>query len=225
MKQFLILLILLTSCKENIDKSEESIYPDFQYPESKEISKDWKVLVSVWGELNNDSKQDLVVIYESKHNLKQIRYSYDTVFLPARSIVVYVSKNGSLKKIVQNNDFIARYNEGDLSLDSLHPKLILENKHLTISYRYTRAETSYTFGYEQDSLRIQYVKTCGFNMIANKYLCSDYDFTSFRAIVREGTYEKVRIKADTIIIQPRYQKPINDFKELYETRLAKEITL
>jgi len=77
----------------------------------------------------------------------------------------------------------------------------------------------------KDSLRIQYVKTCGFNMIANKYLCSDYDFTSFRAIVREGTYEKVRIKVDTIIIQPRYQKPINDFKELYETRLAKEIRL
>ncbi len=206
-------ILLFLVCISFRPQDEKFAYPDFKARLSKKEAASWKVLKKTTGDLNNDGIEDLAVIYETIDSVGNFRCTtayIDTV--PARSLVVFLSSGKHLLKIVQNNDFIARANEGGM-LTYLEPEIVIEKSQLKISYQYTRSNETYTFSLVNDSLRLIELYRGGISsagMGSTEFTWVDFDNNS--VVIEKGFIDSDTSEIDTFRLNATRLKTLNELR-------------
>ena len=118
-------------------QNSETIYPNFIGHTLNSIhnNSDWKILVKVEGDLDGDNLNDCVIVLESKDSIIEKRCNDCKSFQQKpRILLVLTFDDDKLQVIIQNNQFIARGNEGGMS-PYIEPELTIDNGLLKIFYQ------------------------------------------------------------------------------------------
>jgi len=114
-KRFIILFLCFYIL--GFSQNKDSLYPNFVGKHLIEIKQnpDWKLLEKVSGDLDDDDLDDMVLILESKDSIPEKR-CLDCKLLKnkPRIILVLFNLDGKQKVKIQNNEFIARGDEGGM---------------------------------------------------------------------------------------------------------------
>jgi hypothetical protein len=219
----IILLFILVSFKS---QENDFVYPDFQAKMSKAAAAKWKILKKTIGDINQDGIQDMAVIYETRDSVEQYRCTseYKTK-IPARVIAMYLNDGIRFKKILQNNDFIARADEGGM-LPFLEPEISISKNELLILFQYTRSNTSYSFKLLNDSLRLISAFSGGVSSPgAGSTEFNTFDFIKKWIIQEKGFVYSDTSKTDTIRFHIDRLKTLNELKCMYTYEVIPDFDL
>jgi len=137
-----VFLFLFLICK--FSSAQTFTYPKFP-KQGKDITnlipKDWKVIDTAYGDLNNDATHDLAFVLEYGLPIAERRAYGDNEtelikeFQKPRMLVIYLKNKQSdtYTFCVQNNNFILRANEGGSLGDPLK-KIEITNQNLQLSF-------------------------------------------------------------------------------------------
>lgn len=215
MKTRIFTIIISIISFAGFSQSKEFQYPDFKNKVLKNVlsSENWEVLTETTGDLNNDDKEDKVLILQSKDSIKEKRCEF-CYFIKnkARIIIVALNQNDKYKIITQNNKFIARGNEGGM-LPYLEPELSINDGQLKIYYQYTRSNQSYKFEYKDDDMVIVSAESNGVHSASGNFENDKYDFDENEIISTTGNIsdEKEQTKIIKFKAKP---KTLSEFEEM-----------
>ena len=221
MKNKLIIIVLISCFTIGYAQNNKSVFPNFMGQDSMTISKNanWKILVKSIGDLDKDKHNDCVLILESKESILEKRCS-DCKLLKnkPRIILVLINTNGKLITTIQNNNFIARGNEGGMA-PYIEPELFIKNGFLTIFYQYTRGNMSYSFKYKNNDMLIVNAISNRVEAASGNYEFDTYDFKKRKIIVKKGNIAQNNEATEIIKIKKTPQK-LTEFKEMYDWEVA-----
>ena len=215
-KQLSILLIGLLSIW-GYSQNSEFEYPNFigQNLNLVENNPNWLILKKSSGDLNKDGMEDYALILESKDSVFEKRCA-DCYILKSkpRIILILLDQNEFQKVIIQNNEFIARGDEGGMA-PYLEPELSIKNGLLNIFYQYTRSNQSYTFEFTNDQLEIICAEDNGVHSASGNFENNSYDFKEGEIITQTGNISQDHLKTEVtkIDINP---KSLSEFGRMYE---------
>lgn len=139
------------------------------------ISNDWKTLTQVKGDLNYDGFDDMCVILESRDSLPENRFGNSVELNKPRIILVLLYRDGDFVVISQNNDFIARANEGGMA-NYIEPGITISEGILNIDYEFVRSSITYNFEYSNGDMVIKGAKSVGIHAGTGDFEINHYDF-------------------------------------------------
>src|SRR5690606_37810264 len=158
---------------------------------------------------------DYALILESKDSVFEKRCA-DCYILKSkpRIILILLDQNEFQKVIIQNNEFIARGDEGGMS-PCLEPELSIKNGLLNIFYQYTRSNQSYTLEFTNDQLEIICAQDNGVHSASGNFENNSYDFKEGEIITQTGNISQDHLKTEVtkIDINP---KSLSEFGRMYE---------
>ncbi|MCM4161622.1 hypothetical protein FHG64_05705 [Antarcticibacterium flavum] len=214
-------LLFLILSLSGYSQEKESSYPHFigQPLSFVESHPDWEILKSSTGDLDEDGQNDIALIIESKDSIPEKRCS--SCYLrnnKPRIILIFLNKDGYQNVIIQNNEFIARGDEGGMAT-YIEPELSITNGLLNIFYQYTRSNQSYTFELLEDRMEIIGAKSNGVHSASGNFESVEYDFKEGKIITETGhiSQEKLKTEIQKINIKP---KSLSEFGKMYEWQVA-----
>lgn len=200
----LLLLIAITG----------SAFPQsFKYPvmnaQGKSIKSllppQWKVVDSVYGDLNNDQVADLALIIEFYAAVKENRaYGDNTTELiteiqKPRILAVYFKSGRNYKMIAQNNNFVLRSEEGGAMGDPLRPMSITDNK-LSLAFEgggNWRWKLNYSFKYLNKDWQLINANNYAYHSSSGEMNDKHYDFLSKKRVVTTGKIDNSLLLNET----------------------------
>ncbi len=214
----ILLILLFFISYTGTSQVDDSIYPDYLGKTWKLVEKDlqWNLLNEARGDLNKDGIEDLAVILESKDSIPEKRCAscYVKNNKPRIILVLLNNNKGCNIVISQNNEFIARGDEGGM-LNYLEPELTIEKGVLTIFYQFTRSNQSYSFEYENGKMNIIGAKSAGSQSASGIFEMEEYDFKKGKLISTTGhiSNDEDEIEIIKFTIEP---KNLGEFGKMYE---------
>ena len=148
----------------------------------------WKVVDSVYGDLNNDKVEDLALIYEFYAKVKENRaYGDNTTELITeiqrpRILAIYFKSGKTYRLAAQNNNFILRSEEGGTMGDPLRPLRIADNK-LMLSVEgggNWRWKLNYSFKYQNKDWLLTNANNYAYHNGSGEMNDKQYDFVKKR---------------------------------------------
>jgi hypothetical protein len=161
------------------------------------IPTQWKVIDSVYGDLNGDKAEDLALIFEFYASVKENRaYGDNTTELiteiqKPRILSIYFKSGRNYKLITQNNNFILRSEEGGAMGDPLRPLSISDNK-LNVAFEGGggwRWKLNYSFKYEDNDWQLTKAGNYAYHNSSGEMNDRQYDFVNKKRVVISGTIE------------------------------------
>lgn len=223
MKKLIFKLLMAFLCVSVYSQNNDYRYPDFigQDLQSVENNPDWKILQKSSGDLNKDGLNDYALILESKDSLieKRCANCYLLKSKP-RIILILLDQNKYEEVIIQNNEFIARGDEGGM-VPYLEPELSIKNGLLNILYQFTRSNQSYTFEFINDQLELICAEDNGVHSASGNFENIKYDFKEGEIITKTGNISQDHLKTEVtkININP---KSLSEFGRMYEWEVIKD---
>lgn len=159
------------------------------------IPTQWKVIDSVYGDLNGDKTEDLALIFEFYASVKENRaYGDNTTELITeiqrpRILAIYFKAGRNYKLITQNNNFILRSEEGGAMGDPLRPLSIADNK-LNVAFEGGagwRWKLNYSFKYQDNDWQLTKAGNYAYHNTSGEMNDKQYDFVNKKRIVISGT--------------------------------------
>lgn len=192
-------------------------YPNFIGENLNGIEKnpDWKILAQSTGDLNKDGLDDVAIILESKDSI-QVKECSNCKLIKRKPRVILVLFNQDSKQtvVIQNNEFIARGDEGGM-VNYLEPELSIKNGWLNIFYQYTRSHQSYTFEFRNNQMELILAESVGVHSASGDFESDKFDFIKGILTSETGNISQEKSKKEIfrLDIQP---KSLNEFGEMYE---------
>lgn len=216
-KRISILLVWFT-CFAVYSQNKDSLIPEFLglNLNSIESNLQWKILDKATGNLNKDLIADMSIILESKDSIFEKRCTNcKTLKNKPRIILILIND----KVIIQNNNFIARGDEGGM-LPYLEPELSIKNHLLTIHYQYTRSSQSYTFQFSKEEMIILKAQDASIHSVTGNFESNIIDFKKGLIITKTGNISKEgeKVEKTNLNIKP---KPLSCFGEMYQWKVSK----
>lgn len=190
-----LITLLLFCCSATYAQSFK--YPVL-IPQGKTIKSlipaQWKVIDSVYGDLNNDKVEDLALIYEFYAAVKENRaYGDNTTELITeiqrpRMLAVYFKSGRNYKLVTQNNNFILRSEEGGSMGDPLRPLVIADNV-LNLAFEggaNWRWKLNYSFKYQDKDWQLTKASNYSYHSGSGDMNSKKYDFINKKRIITIG---------------------------------------
>jgi hypothetical protein len=161
------------------------------------IPTQWKVIDSVYGDLNGDKSEDLALIFEFYASVKENRaYGDNTTELiteiqKPRILSIYFKSGRNYKLITQNNNFILRSEEGGAMGDPLRPLSISDNK-LNVAFEGGAGwkwKLNYSFKYQDNDWQLTKAGNYAYHAGSGEMNDKQYDFVNKKRTVTSGTIE------------------------------------
>lgn len=158
------------------------------------IPAQWKVIDSVYGDLNNDKVDDLALIYEFYAAVKENRaYGDNTTELITeiqrpRMLAIYFKSGRNYKLVTQNNNFILRSEEGGSMGDPLRPLVITDNV-LNLAFEggaNWRWKLNYSFKYQDKDWQLTKASNYAYHSGSGDMNSKKYDFINKKRIITIG---------------------------------------
>jgi hypothetical protein len=165
------------------------VYPDFHDTTISEIRENtnWEIIAETKGNLDADSKEDMVIILQSKDSVAEKRCeTCEQKTQKVRILLVLLRKDNVLKVVVQNNVFIARMDEGGMTKEMV-PEISINDNQLNLSYLLVRGERHYIF--EKQDRDIVLIKATTLSTSHYIYRSEVVDFRQ-RTLVTESRSDK-----------------------------------
>jgi hypothetical protein len=191
------LITLLLFCGYATTYAQSFKYPVL-IPQGKTIKSlipaQWKVIDSVYGDLNNDKVEDLALIYEFYAAVKENRaYGDNTTELITeiqrpRMLAVYFKSGRNYKLVTQNNNFILRSEEGGSMGDPLRPLVIADNV-LNLAFEggaNWRWKLNYSFKYQDKDWQLTKASNYSYHSGSGDMNSKKYDFVNKKRIITIG---------------------------------------
>ncbi|SHG67008.1 hypothetical protein [Winogradskyella jejuensis] len=204
----------------SFSQEKEYEYPNFINRSLKQVlsNSDWIVIDKSLGDLNADKMEDIALILESKNEVLERRCSSCKIKKnKARIIVVFLKSGDSYKVVIQNNTFIARHDEGGMTLH-LSPIINIQNDLLTVFYHYTRDFQSYTFQFTNNMMSIFSAESMSVNASTGNFVHDKYDFKKLQLITEEGNISNEESKVDVLKLNVK-PKLLSEFKTMYDWKV------
>ena len=159
------------------------------------VPPQWKVIDSVYGDLNNDKVDDLAMIIEFYAAVKENRaYGDNTTELITeiqrpRILAIYFKSGRNYKIATQNNNFVLRAEEGGEMGDPLRPISISSNK-LNLAFEgggNWRWKLNYSFQYLNKNWQLTNANNYSYHRASGEMNDKKYDFLANKRIVTTGT--------------------------------------
>ena len=210
MKKTIILFLVLCS---NLAFAQPFKYPVLN-PQGKSIKTlippQWKVIDSVYGDLNNDKVDDLALILEFYAAVKENRaYGDNTTELITeiqrpRILAVYFKSGRNYRLATQNNNFVLRAEEGGEMGDPLRPLSITSNK-LNLAFEgggNWRWKLNYSFKYIENDWRLTNANNYAYHRASGEMNDKQYDFLANKRVVITGTI------GDNLSLNEKVEQPL-----------------
>jgi hypothetical protein len=221
MKKRILPLLLLALNALCFSQNKEPAFTNFigQDLGAIEQNSDWKVLKRSDGDLNNDGRNDLALILESKDGVsKKDCVDCETLIIKPRIIVILLNEKEVQKVIIQNNKFIARADQGGM-IPHLKPELSIERGLLMIHYQFTRARLSYTFKFKQGLLEIVSAENNGVHAATGNFESDYFDFNKGEITVETGNIAQDTSKTKVVKFESK-PKTLSEFGEILEWEIV-----
>lgn len=184
---------------------QDSIYPSI-YKEGKKIADfvpaGWTVLDSAYGDLNNDNKNDLAVIFQGKDSIENIMEYEDgledsTASQPRiLAIFFYNSSTQKYQLIEQNNSFIL--NHYAANMEDPYKSMEIDKRVLSLKFEifdYTASLFMTTLTYKLRYQNIDFVLIGAENYTVDRGT-SDYENSSFNFLSKKWSMTKGNVLKD-----------------------------
>lgn len=214
-------LLLSAFCVLGYSQINSSSYPDFigQYLDAVENNKEWEIIQKASGDLNRDGLEDLSLILESTDSIPEKRCSNCKLSKnKPRIILVLLNQINGEKVIIQNNNFIARGDEGGM-LNYIEPELSIENGVLTVLYQYLRSNQSYTFELKNGRMEITGAKSYGVHAATGNFENDQYDFKTGEIISETGNISQEKVATEILKINVK-PKSLSEFGLMYDWKIT-----
>lgn len=161
------------------------------------IPTQWKVIDSVYGDLNGDKTEDLALIFEFYASVKENRaYGDNTTELiteiqKPRILSIYFKSGRTYKLVTQNNNFILRSEEGGAMGDPLRPLSIADNK-LNVAFEGGagwRWKLNYSFKYQDNEWALTKAGNYAYHAGSGEMNDKQYDFVNKKRTVTSGNMD------------------------------------
>ena len=161
------------------------------------IPAQWKVIDSVYGDLNGDKTEDLALILEFYASVKENRaYGDNTTELITeiqrpRVLTIYFKAGRNYKLITQNNNFILRSEEGGAMGDPLRPLSIADNN-LNFAFEGGSGwkwKLNYSFKYQGNDWQLTKAGNYAYHNSSGEMNDKQYDFVNKKRVVISGTVD------------------------------------
>ncbi|RZK01827.1 MAG: hypothetical protein EOO43_23770 [Flavobacterium sp.] len=188
------------------------------------IPKNWKVIDSAVGDLNNDKQQDIVLILEHQTAISEERaygnYAIELIreVQKPRILAIYFKGTGNKHRLaLQNNDFILRSEEGGKVGDPLKGIRIDSNK-LMLSFEGGndwRWKLNYGFEYQQKNWTLVNANNVYYNNETGEMVDKQYDFIdrTIKTVVGSIFNRNISNVTDEDILVFTQPRTLNDFKK------------
>ncbi|AXG71673.1 hypothetical protein KORDIASMS9_03930 [Kordia sp. SMS9] len=233
MKKYLFLFAVYFNAIVLFAQEKPTEYPDFMGQELAAIEKNekWHILEKATGDLNNDAKDDVAIVIESKEDFIEIRCKdCPTSLSKARILLVLFCENDTFKVHTQNNVFIPRSDEGGMS-SMIEPELTIEANQLKVSQQYTRSNVSYRFELQENQFMILIAESNSVHAASGDTEHCVFDFTKSEIIITEGNIsneeeayeneEEGKKEKTTVIKFDKKPKSLGEFGVMHEWEIAK----
>jgi hypothetical protein len=221
MKKRILIILFLCFYILGSSQNKDSLYPNFVGKHLTEIKQNpnWKLLEKVSGDLDNDDLDDMVLILESKDSIPEKR-CLDCKLLKnkPRIILVLFNLDGKLKVKIQNNEFIARGDEGGMS-PYIEPELSIKNGLFSIYYQFTRSNQSYTFKYKNNRIEIVKAESMGVHSASGNYENDKFDFTNGTLTSETGNISEEESESKIVEFEKK-PKSLSEFGPMYEWEIT-----
>lgn len=207
-------------------QENEPNYPNFigEQLSFVESHQDWRILQRSTGDLNKDGRNDLALIIESKDSIPEKRCS--SCYLrknKPRIILILLNQDGKQNVVIQNNEFIARGDEGGMAY-YIEPEVSITNGLLNIFYQYTRSNQSYTFEFLNGRMQIIGGKSVGAHSASGIFESDEFDFKEGIIITETGHISQEQSKTEILKIDVK-PKSLSEFGKMYEWQVAENKNL
>ena len=205
-------------------QSDQITYPNFLGSELMDVMKnpDWKILCETRGYLNKNPVFDFALVLESKENQTYQSCKSCPVNKIKPRIILIVIDN---KVTIQNNEFIARGDEGGMT-PYIVPDLSIKDQKLTIFWQYTRDNTSYVFQYRKKHMELISAQKVGVHAVTGDYESHDFDFIKKMVKLEKGNISELETKKETISIKHIKQlKRLSEMKKMYNWEVLHNVLL
>ena len=231
--RWLIFFLLLTFSE--LSRAQKFVFPKLAN-QSKEVSrlipKQWKLLDSAQGDLNQDKQQDLVLILEHLTAVDEDRAygNYEVELITEtqkpRILAVYFKKNGVYQLAAQNNDFVLRSEEGGKMGDPLKNLRIDSNK-FTLSFEGGndwRWKLNYQFAYLQKQWNLVAANNVYYHKDSGEMVDKQYDFVdrTIKTVVGSIFNRNILNSVDEDILVFGSPRTLMDFKKPWTWEVTKD---
>ncbi|WP_285055963.1 hypothetical protein [Pedobacter ginsengisoli] len=187
------------------------------------IPTQWKVIDSVYGDLNGDKIGDLALIFEFYASVKENRaYGDNTTELITeiqrpRILAIYFKTGRNYKLAIQNNDFILRSQEGGAMPDPLRP-MSIRNEKLVLEFEgggNWRWKLNYSFGYQGNEWRLIQARNYAYHISSGETNEKQYDFLNGTRKVISGKtgHDKTNNETHEGAFQVKTLRTLSSFKK------------
>lgn len=201
-------------------QANSKAYPDFHGMTLTEVLdiEGWIVIDQAKGNFYTDQNEDTVVILQSgKNRFEGCNESADLLADEERIILVLTSNDGEPKVTIQNNDFIARPDEGGM-LCYLIPSVSIKDNQLQIYYEFVRSHWQHNFEYLNNELVLVSAKNAG---VSGPIFFSDYyDFRKKVITSEEGDIQSEDTTVEVIPMKVDGFKKLSELGKMYEWEVA-----
>jgi len=199
----------------------------------KSIPKNWKVIDSAIGDLNDDKQQDIVLILEHQTAISEERaygnYAIELireVQKPRILAIYFKGTNNKYKLAAQNNDFILRSEEGGKVGDPLKGLRIDCNK-LILSFEGGndwRWKLNYQFEYQQKNWTLVNANNVYYHAETGEMVDKQYDFIdrTIKTVVGSIFNRNISNATDEDILVFTQPRTLNDFKKPWTWEVTKD---
>lgn len=160
------------------------------------VPRDWKIIDSISGDLNNDGIKDLALILEFYRPVKENRAYGDseteivTEVQKPRILAIFFRRSalGNYKLVTQNNNFILRSEEGGVMGDPLK-RIGIDNNKLTLSFEgggNWRWKLNYSFKYKDKDWYLEQANNYAYNEESGEMTDRQYDFLNKKKVTVTG---------------------------------------
>lgn len=200
-------------------------------PESS-IPKNWKIIDSAIGDLNDDKQQDIVLILEHQTTISEERaygnYAIELIreVQKPRILAVYFKGNSKYRLALQNNDFILRSEEGGKVGDPLK-RLRIDSNKLILSFEGGndwRWKLNYSFEYQQKNWTLVNANNVYYHNDSGEMVDKQYDFIdrTIKTVVGSIFNRNISNSTDEDILVFTQPRTLNDFKKPWTWEVTKD---
>lgn len=230
-------LILFFLCCNTAIYAQQFVFPKLpEYGKSVETlaPKNWKIIDSVSGDLNNDNIKDIAFVIEFYRPVKENRAYGDneteiiTEIQKPRILAVYFrrSEKGAYRLSTQNNNFILRSEEGGEMGDPFRPMNIAANQ-LTLSFQgggNWRWKLNYNFRYQDKDWMLTSANNYAYQEGSGEMNDKQYDFINNKRTVVSGTISSGTMANETFEqpLNVKSMRTFNNFKKPWTWEINKD---
>jgi hypothetical protein len=197
------------------------------------IPKNWKAIDTAYGDLNNDKKEDLVLVLEYNQPIDEVRAYGDAdteiirEFQKPRVLAIYF-KNARYQYVfgLQNNNFILRSEEGGAYGEPYQQVTIVDNR-LILDFMggsSWRWQLNYQFKYENKEWLMVKATNSSWDATSGEMNNKEYNFVSKKLIQTTGNRfdSHVKEKVSEKNLNITQLRTFNTFKKPWTWEIEKD---